>query len=120
MASEKTYIAKELVKIMYQPLEKFRQLDNVRYYFDGVERDSLDATGVSRRNGELLALRSELLKLSEVEFDAVLKTFWGVVKASSGKEDGKSGKSKSPTYEQSKQLYNETRSYTSGNVEAVA
>ena len=58
---------------MYQPLEKFRQLDNVRYYFDGVERDSLDATGVSRRNGELLALRSELLKLSEVEFDAVLK-----------------------------------------------
>ena len=41
MTSEKTYIAKELVKIMYQPLEKFRQLDNVRYYFDGVERDSL-------------------------------------------------------------------------------
>ena len=55
------------------------KLADVCFYFDAVERDSMDAFGQSRRSGELLALRERLLKLPEAEFDAAIKTLRGMV-----------------------------------------
>jgi hypothetical protein len=49
-------------------------LEHLHFYFDGVERDRLDTSGVSRKTGEVLALRDKLLTLPEGEFDAAIKT----------------------------------------------
>ena len=64
------------------------RLEDVCFYFDGVERDRLDAAGWARKSGEVLALRERLLRLPEAEFDAVIKTVRAVI-AEPGDEGGK-------------------------------
>lgn len=64
------------------PKAKIR-IEDVYFYFDGVERDRLDASGMSRRSGEVLALRERLLKLPEAEFDVVIRTLRQVISESS-------------------------------------
>jgi len=59
------------------------KIEDVYFYFDGVERDRLDASGMSRRSGEVLALRERLLKLPEAEFDVVIRTLRQVISESS-------------------------------------
>ncbi len=58
------------------------KIEDVYFYFDGVERDRLDASGMSRRSGEVLALRERLLKLPEAEFDVVIRTLRQVISES--------------------------------------
>ena len=59
------------------------KIEDVYFYFDGVERDRLDASGMSRRSGEVLALRERLLRLPEAEFDVVIRTLRQVISESS-------------------------------------
>lgn len=92
---------------MYDQKPKIAEIDSVRYYFDGVRTDSLDASGVSRRNGELLALRAKLMELSELEFEVTMKALWGVV--SGARQDAGDDGMKKPSYNDAKRLYSEAR-----------
>ena len=58
-------------------------LSDVCFYFDGAERDRLDSAGLSRRSAELLALRQQLQRLPEEQFDAVILTIRALVEESS-------------------------------------
>lgn len=48
--------------------------EKIWFYFDAVARDRMDSTGLSRKTGEVLALRQKLLSLSESQFEAAMKT----------------------------------------------
>lgn len=93
---------------MYGQKIKPAEIENVRYYFDGVETDYLDAAGVSRRSAELLSLRPALMRLSEGDFDAVIRAFRGLLvsQAESFKDDTRA--SRSPSYRDAKRLYQMT------------
>jgi hypothetical protein len=54
-------------------------LDDLAYYFDAVDRDRLEASGTSRKAGEVLALRERLLKLPDGQFEAAIKTLHALV-----------------------------------------
>ena len=94
---------------MYQAQEKTADLEDVRFYFDGVKSDSLDVSGISRRNSELLALRPHLYKLSELEFEAVIKAFWGSLSSIPQALDEKNDLPKSPQYSDAVKLYKDSQ-----------
>ncbi len=79
-------------------------LEDVCFYFDGVERDRLDAAGTSRRSGEVLALRDSLMRLPEAEFEVVIRTLRRVV-SDAGEE--RSPNNESPS--RAKTLYDAVR-----------
>jgi hypothetical protein len=54
--------------------EELTSLESLWFYFDSIERDRLDFTGLDRKSSQLITLRSKLLKLSEAKFDAAIKT----------------------------------------------
>lgn len=68
------------------------KLEDVCFYFDGVERDRLDAAGVSRRSGEVLALRQRLLQLPEAQFDAAMQALKAMVETGKGVSAPASGR----------------------------
>jgi hypothetical protein len=70
------------------------KLADLAFYFDAVERDRLDASGTSRKTGEVLALRDKLLKLPEEEFDATLKTVKGLIAEAKPSEDADAARAK--------------------------
>lgn len=80
------------------------KLEDLYFYFDSVERDSLDSAGVSRRSCEVLALRGQLLRLPEGEFDAVIKTVKSIVE-DAPKGDGEAKGARSA---KARQLYDQT------------
>ncbi len=43
-------------------------VSELQYYFDAVERDSLDRQSHSRRSSEVLAIRDKLLTLPDKDF----------------------------------------------------
>jgi len=49
-------------------------VENLSFYFDAVQRDSLDLGRTSRKSGQVLALRQKLLALPDTEFEAAIKT----------------------------------------------
>lgn len=55
------------------------RVEDLCHYFDGVERDRLDAQGHSRKSGELLLLRDRLLRLPDERFDAAMKAMKSLV-----------------------------------------
>ena len=55
------------------------RLEELCFYFDGVERDRMDSSGTSRKSAEILALRDRLLKLPDENFDAAIKTVKSLV-----------------------------------------
>lgn len=82
------------------------KLEDLYFYFDAVERDSLDAAGVSRRSSEVLALRERLMRLPEGQFDAAIKTIRSVVE-DAPKGDGET---KDQKRAKARQLYDQTAS----------
>ena len=85
------------------------KIEDVCFYFDGVERDRLDAAGMSRRSGEVLALRERLMKLPEAEFDAVIRTLRQLIE---DKVDPNATKGQGP--ERARLIYDAVRSGSSG------
>ncbi len=53
-----------------QPID----VSELQYYFDAVERDSLDRLNHSRRSSEVLAIRDHLLALPDKDFEQVMQT----------------------------------------------
>lgn len=77
------------------------KIDDVIFYFDAVVRDQLDSAGYCRKSGEILALRSELLKLSDGEFSAAVKTVKQLV------ADKRKPAQENPSRDSKTLLYNE-------------
>jgi hypothetical protein len=59
--------------------EQSVHLDELSFYFDAVAKDRYDQGTLSRRNGQVLALRERLLSMPEYEFDAAMKTMEKIV-----------------------------------------
>ena len=55
------------------------RLEDLFFYFDAVQRDRLDAAGISRKSGEILALRERLVKLPDSAFEAAMRTLRALV-----------------------------------------
>jgi hypothetical protein len=110
---------KDLVEMYNRPSEKYKSLSNVRFYLDGVITDSLDAAGISRRNGELMALRPQLMKLTDSEFESTIKAFRGIVAGNLMAVENKNSP-KSPSYRDARMLYEDTRVQTGGMVSEVS
>jgi hypothetical protein len=86
------------------------KLEDLYFYFDSVERDSLDAAGISRRSSEVLALRERLLRMPEEEFDAAIKTMRSLcTDAPRGDGEGREARG-----QKARQLYEQTRARPSG------
>ena len=49
-------------------------IDELRYYFDAEQRDSIDRGSISRKSGEVLALREKMVLLPDQKFDLAMKT----------------------------------------------
>ncbi len=50
-------------------------IDDVRYYFDAKEKDSLDVGPRVHRNREVLSIRDRLLALPDKDFEVAIKAF---------------------------------------------
>lgn len=83
------------------------KLEELMFYFDGVERDRLDAAGTSRKTGEVLALRDRLLRLPDDEFDATIKTVKGLL--TEERNDGSDDASRARRSAEAQKLFTETR-----------
>ena len=91
---------------MYRPVENF-DLDELSLYFETVAKDRTDAHAAGRRNGELLDLRDQMLRLTDQEFDVLIRTFRAAVKDMVVARDpeGETDASSQPA----QNLYNEVR-----------
>jgi hypothetical protein len=54
-------------------------ISELQYYFDSVERDSLDRLSHSRRSSEVLAIREKLLTLPDKDFQAAVQTIKNIL-----------------------------------------
>jgi hypothetical protein len=82
-------------------------LSDLQYYFDAVERDSLDRQSHSRRSSEVLTIRDRLLTLPDKDFEVAVQTIKNILTPNSGRisgtDDGKVKK------QQAADLYEKTR-----------
>jgi hypothetical protein len=58
-------------------------VSELQYYFDAVERDSLDKMSHSRRSSEVLAIRDRLLTLPDKDFEAAVQTIKNILSPNS-------------------------------------
>ena len=94
---------------MFGQDSKFAEIEDVRFYFDAIKTDNSDISGMSRKNGELLALRPHLMKMPNDEFEAVMKAFWGLVNSTlNSSSSTKPQKDKYPSYPDAIKLYEES------------
>lgn len=89
------------------------RLEDLMFYFDGVERDRLDASGTSRKTGEVLALRDRLLKMPEQQFEATIKTVKSMLIDEQEIEDQAEGRARRTG--QARQLFDQARPGRSGS-----
>ena len=87
-------------------------LDELRYYFDAEQRDSIDRGSVSRKSGEVLALREKMVLLPDQKFDLAMRTIKKMVDESLPSEPTESKEEKA---ENAETLYNHTESSQSGD-----
>lgn len=80
-------------------------LDKLYFYFEGVEKDSLDLGAVSRKNGEWMAMRQKLVKLPEATFDVVMRSIDSLVDSVSPLESEKTAKEVKVQHEEAKALF---------------
>lgn len=85
-------------------------LEAVAFYLDGVERNRLDAAGPGGKAGEAIAIRDQLLKLSDDAFKSAIKTMKAlIVEASDSKHSSGRG-SEGEARGAARKLYDESRS----------
>lgn len=82
-------------------------LEDMFFYFDAVERDRMDGGAQARKASELLALREQLVRLPDAEFDTVMKTVRSVLKDQTLDED-ETAAGKARRRRSSIELYQET------------
>ncbi len=89
------------------------EVEELQYYFDAQERDTLDRQGRSRRSTEVLTIRDKLLALPPGDFDAVVQTIKNMLHPV-GKSDrqGEDGKAKR---RDASELYERTRIDSGGS-----
>ncbi len=63
-------------------------VSELQYYFDAVERDSLDRQSHSRRSSEVLAIRDKLLTLPDKDFEAAVQTIKNILTPNGAKTPG--------------------------------
>ena len=85
-------------------------IDELRYYFDAEQRDSIDRGSISRKSGEVLALREKMVLLPDQKFDLAMKTIKKMVDESMPVEDSESKEEKA---EKAQDLYSKTEKINS-------
>jgi hypothetical protein len=63
-------------------------LSNLCYYFDGVERERMDAGAISRKSGEWLQVRSRLMQLPDSSFEVVMRSINSLIDSVLPASDG--------------------------------
>ena len=69
-------------------------LNDLYFYFNAREKDSIDLGARSRKLGALLDLREKLMCLPDSEFQATVHTLQGMLNAKADKEETKDKKDK--------------------------
>lgn len=90
-------------------------LDELHYYFDAKEKDSIDSGGYSRKSREVLALRDRLLALPDKDFEVTIKAMRSLVESSPKDVEKSEGKKSSDAL----QLYEDVSKSYSKNVTKV-
>ncbi len=67
---------------------------DLRYYFESQERDTLDREGRSRRSSEVLSIRDKLLSLPERDFNNVVQTIKSLLNPANSSDEADQPKSK--------------------------
>lgn len=67
------------------PKSKIIVVSDLQYYFDAVERDSLDRQSHSNRSTHVLAIREKLLTMPDKDFEAAVQTIKNILSPGSGK-----------------------------------
>ncbi|MCX6129599.1 MAG: hypothetical protein NTX25_11110 [Proteobacteria bacterium] len=89
------------------PKQRAIDVSDLQYYFDAIERDSLDRMSHSRRSSQVLAIRDKLLTMPDSDFALALQTIKNILNPASPapqKEDDQKAKRKEAIelYEQSR------------------
>ncbi|WP_218109857.1 hypothetical protein [Oligoflexus tunisiensis] len=82
-------------------------VSELQYYFDAVERDSLDRQSHSRRSSEVLAIRDKLLTLPDKDFEAAVQTIKNILTPTGGQAPG--SEENKVKKQQAADLYEKTR-----------
>jgi hypothetical protein len=82
-------------------------VSELQYYFDAVERDSLDRQSHSRRSSEVLAIRDKLLTLPDKDFEAAVQTIKNILTPTGPKTPG--AEENKVKKQQAADLYEKTR-----------
>lgn len=82
-------------------------VSELQYYFDAVERDSLDRQSHSRRSSEVLAIRDKLLTLPDKDFEAAVQTIKNILTPNGTKTPG--AEENKVKKQQAADLYEKTR-----------
>jgi len=85
--------------------------EKIWFYLDSLERDRMDASGLTRKSGEVLTLRQKLLSLPTHQYEAAMKTISKLV------DDANVGKTQKEIEEDKKrkanlELFNRTSEMT--------
>jgi len=82
-------------------------VSELQYYFDALERDSLDRQSHSRRSSEVLAIRDRLLTLPDKDFEAAVQTIKNILTPGTAKPTGSDENKVKKN--QAAELYDKTR-----------
>ncbi len=61
-------------------------INDLHYYFDAQEKDTIDSGGYSRKSREVLALRDRLLALPDRDFEVTIKAMRSLVDSPPGED----------------------------------
>jgi hypothetical protein len=84
-------------------------LQAVTFYLDGVERNRLDAAGPGGKAGEAIAIRDQLLKLSDDAFKSTIKTMKALIVEASDANGLAGHKADQEAKSAARSLYDESR-----------
>src|SRR5262245_61033114 len=82
-------------------------VSELQYYFDAVERDSLDCLSPSRRSAEVLAIRDSLLTRNDKDIEAAVQTIKNILNPGGGQPTGVDPQKAKK--QQAAELYEKTR-----------
>ena len=81
-------------------------LQDLRFYFDAQARDRMDVGALSRKSGQVLALRDRLIQLPDATFEATYQTLCKLVDTQQGQ--GQDDRRSQPTVQAAQNLYQST------------
>ncbi len=94
-------------------------VDELERYMDGSERDRIDLVGHSKRVGDLLSLREQLLRLPDDAYDATIFAMRSILSHATNGDSGKTETNgKKPNSDAAKELYESARKKASSTTSA--